>query len=254
MKITFLGTGTSTGIPTAACTCPVCTSANPKDKRLRCSVFVEIDGKNILIDTTPDLRQQLLTHNINKVDAVLYTHSHFDHIGGFDDLRALNFAMGKNIDIFISKNDFKTLHRTFKYAFVPQKQIGGGVPGVNVNIIGSNPFKAANIDIIPIPMKHGIINTCGFRIGDFAYCTDTNFIPNKSIKLLNNLNVLVLDALRYTEHSTHYSLYESVEISSIINAKQTYFTHIAHQIKHDEGQAKLNVNFQIAFDGLIINS
>ncbi|MFH1052297.1 MAG: MBL fold metallo-hydrolase [bacterium] len=253
-RVTFFGTGTSSGIPTIGCPCDVCNSTDERDKRLRSSILIQSETTTILIDTSPDLRQQMLKHNITKVDAILYTHHHFDHIGGFDDIRAFNYTSRKPVPIYLMQKTLDSIKRTFFYAFEELEQLGGGIPVVNVNIIDEvNKITIGDIEIIPIPLLHGKMNVLGFRVDDFAYCTDTNYIPENSLTLLNNLDILVLDALRYTKHETHFSLNEAIETAQKINAKTTYFTHMAHEIKHSECEQKLPQNIRLAYDGLVLN-
>ncbi len=251
-RFTFLGTGTSSGVPTIACNCPTCTSDDPRDRRLRTSLLVESGNTTVLIDTSPDFRQQMLLHGVQKLDAVLYTHSHFDHIGGFDDLRAFNYKTRKPVAVFVNDDTLEKLSRSFFYAFELPEQLGGGVPVVNINMIGDSPIVVGDIAIQPVPMLHGILPVLGFRIGNFAYCTDTNRIPEESMKMLCGLEVLVLDALRYTKHSTHFSIDESVAVARELNPVVTYFTHIAHQVKHSEAEPKLPPGINIAWDGLVV--
>jgi phosphoribosyl 1,2-cyclic phosphate phosphodiesterase len=251
--ITFLGTGTSSGIPTIGCPCPVCNSDNPKDKRLRASILIQSETTSILIDTSTDFRQQMLLHNIKKIDAVFYTHQHFDHIGGFDDIRAFNYSTRRPIQIYGLEKTMNSIKRTFFYAFGDLEQLGGGVPMVDVHLISDEPVKIGDIEIIPIPLLHGNMEILGFRIDDFAYCTDTNHIPDKSMNLLQNLDVLVLGALRYNRHETHFTIDEAIQTSKQLNPKATYFTHMAHQIMHDECEEYLPENIHLAYDGLVLN-
>jgi phosphoribosyl 1,2-cyclic phosphate phosphodiesterase len=252
MKFTLLGTGTSTGVPTVSCQCDTCTSTDPKDKRLRCSLLIESENTTVVIDTSADFRQQMMTHGVKKIDAVLYTHQHFDHIGGFDDLRAYNFTSGSPVPIFINNTTFDALKRTFSYAFGNAIQLGGGLPQANVNIIDRKPFSIGDIDFQIIPMMHGKLEVLGFRIGNFAYCTDTNFISDQSMARLEGLDVLILDALRYHKHPTHFTVDESLEIVEKLKPKQTYFTHIAHQIKHSDLDPKLPDGVNLGYDNLTI--
>lgn len=252
-KITLLGTGTSSGVPVISCHCSVCNSHDKRDKRLRPSILVESKTTKILIDTSPDFRQQMLSYGIDKLDAVLYTHHHFDHIGGFDDLRALNYTSQKAMPIYLMENTFGKIKRSFFYAFEELEQIGGGVPIVETHFITDKKFKIGDIDVQPIPLLHGKMEVLGFRIDDFAYCTDTNNIPKQSYAFLENLKYLVLDALRYTKHPTHFSLEEAIQEANKIRADRTYFTHIAHEIMHSYCESELPKEMNLAYDGLVLN-
>lgn len=255
IKITLLGTGTSSGVPLLACNCDTCLSKDSKDKRLRCSVLVESKDTTFVIDTSADFRQQMLLYNISKLDAIIYTHHHFDHIGGFDDIRAYNFIQHNPMPIYLNQITLEGMKRTFTYAFEIPDQIGGGVPLTDVNLIDKDNIKINEIEITPISYMHGNLEVLGFRIGNFAYCTDTNFIPDESIDKLQGLDILILDALRYEQHPTHFTVDEAIECAYKINAKETFFTHIAHQIKHSDLEPKLPFNYKIAYDGqtFIIN-
>ncbi|MCX7736694.1 MAG: MBL fold metallo-hydrolase [Candidatus Kapabacteria bacterium] len=252
MRFTLLGTGTSSGVPTISCNCPTCTSDDVKDKRLRTSLLVESKTTTVIIDTSPDFRQQMLKYKVSKLDGVIFTHHHFDHIGGFDDIRAFNYTSRKSVPIYLTEITLAKLKRTFFYAFEEIEQLGGGIPLIDINIIDSDKFQIGDIVFEPIKLLHGKLEVLGFRINDFAYCTDTNFIPQESVKKLKNLDVLVLDALRYTKHTTHFNLEESIEAAKNIGAKKTYLTHIAHQIKHEECEPNLPKDIFLAYDGLVI--
>lgn len=249
-KFTILGSGTSTGVPTIGCNCETCLSDDIRDKRLRCSLLVESDDTVVVIDTSSDFRMQMLQHKVNKIDAVVYTHHHFDHIGGFDDIRSYNFTMNKPIDIFGTENTISHIQRIYSYAFSEPQQSGGGVPEINVNFIDSTPFKIKNLEFIPIPMMHGKLEVLGFRIGDFAYCTDTNYISENALKLLTNLEILVIDGLRHHKHSTHFSVNEAIEISRLIKPRKTYLTHISHYLRHAQTEKNLPENIFLAYDGI----
>lgn len=256
MKVTFLGTGTSQGIPIVGCKCPGCTSENPKDKRLRVSVFIESNVKindkplRILIDTSPDFRQQMLVNNITDIDAILYTHYHIDHIMGLDDIRQINQLHKKSVDIYGNKETLERIKQTFSYVFDPNTYRGGGIPDVSLNEITPEPFSVAGLEIIPLEYYHGPGMIFGYRIGRFAYMTDCSKIPEQEYEKLKELDVLVLDALRYRPHPTHFSIDEAVKAAQKIGARQTYFTHMTHDVVHDEVNARLPKGIELAYDGL----
>jgi phosphoribosyl 1,2-cyclic phosphate phosphodiesterase len=256
MRFTLLGSGTSTGIPSVGCNCETCTSSDLKDKRLRPSLLVEdiAEGRHItvVIDTSSDFRQQMLTYNVSELNAVVFTHHHFDHIGGFDDIRPYNFQQNCSMPVYCMERTLHSLKQCYPYAFGEAEQEGGGLPSVNTHIIDTAPFDVFGIRFVPIPMMHGVIRVNGYRIGNFAYCTDTNFIPDASLALLEGVEILILDALRYHPHPTHFTIEEAVEVAQKIGAKQTYFTHIAHQIKHSELDGKLPKGIQLGYDGLVV--
>ena len=248
MRVTFLGTGTSGGVPVIHCNCSVCRSLNPKNKRLRSSILIEAGGLNILVDTSPDLRQQLLRRPVERVDAVLYTHAHADHIFGLDELRRFNYLQKERIPAYANGSTAETLRSVFHYAF----QTGAlkpGVPNLSLTVI-DKVFALSGIEITPIPLMHGEQEILGFRIGKFAYCTDVSRIPEKSYSLLKGLDVLVLDALREKAHPTHFSLEQALEQAAKINAKKTWFTHISHILDQDKHGQNLPENCAFAYDGL----
>ncbi|HYF04267.1 MAG TPA: MBL fold metallo-hydrolase [Patescibacteria group bacterium] len=252
MRFTLLGTGTSTGVPTIGCECPTCVSDDGRDKRLRPSLLIESGTTTVVIDTSSDFRQQMMLHGVKRLDAVVFTHHHFDHIGGFDDIRAYNFVLKKYIPIYLLQETSDNIHRTFGYAFKRPAPPGGGVPLVTEHIIDEAPFTIGDITFQPIPLFHGRMRVNGYRIGDFAYCTDTNHIPNESFELLKGVKTLVIDALRYEEHPTHFTVAESLSAIKRIAPERTYLTHIAHQIKHSELEGKLPEGVEIAVDGLVL--
>jgi len=252
LKVTILGSGTSSGVPTIGCKCSTCTSSNPRDKRLRTSILLEKKNTRVLIDTTPDFRQQMLTNQVSCLDGIVYTHAHFDHIGGFDDIRALNFTSGKPVPIYLNEETLQKIKRTFYYSFEQSEQIGGGIPLVDINIIDNESFRINDIQFKPLLLKHGKLDVLGFRVDDFAYCTDTNYIPESTKEKLQNLDVLIIDALRITRHSTHFSIEQAVEEVYNLNPKRAYLIHLTHQLQHEKLEKMLPENINVAFDGLKI--
>jgi phosphoribosyl 1,2-cyclic phosphate phosphodiesterase len=251
MKITFLGTGTSQGVPIINCTCSVCSSDNPRNKRFRTSISIETNDTCLLFDTTPDLRQQLLNHPLSHLDAVIYTHAHADHIYGIDDLRRFNQLQKKRLPVYASPQTIKTLKMKFDYAF-GNGALHLGVPNLEANEV-NGPFRINNLEITPIKLYHGSQEVLGFRVGDFAYCTDVSEIPAKSYDLLQDLDVLVLDALRETSHPTHFSLEEAQGEAKKIGARTTYFIHMSHKINHEIHSSLLPQSMDLAYDGLTLN-
>jgi phosphoribosyl 1,2-cyclic phosphate phosphodiesterase len=252
-ELTFLGTGTSSGVPVLGCACRVCTSADPRDKRLRTSAIVRADsGANILIDTGPDFRYQSLKHKIFRADGVLITHAHQDHIGGLDELRQLNFLMKKEVDIYGNGLALDEIRNRFDYIFKPTQE-GGGKPRLRLNEV-TKTFSIGELEIIPIPVLHGIIPILGYRIGDISYITDASRIPPESMKLLEGTKALVLNALRPEPHPTHFSLDEALEIAAKVGAESTYLVHMTHHFKQEEDGKKLPKNVFFAYDGLAVHT
>jgi len=247
MNITFLGTGTSTGVPQLGCKCPVCRSENPKDKRLRNSALITVDNKRFLIDAGPDLRQQLIKNDIFQVTAILLTHEHYDHVGGLDDVRPLG-----ETNIYAEKNVLEAIERNMPYCFGQIKY--PGVPKMNLHEITVQPFEIQGLRIIPVRVMHARLPILGFRIGDMAYLTDVKSIDDRELEKLQGLKVLVINALRKEEHISHISISEAISISQEIRAENTYFTHISHHLGlHDEINKELPENIQLAYDNLSIN-
>ena len=251
MKITFLGTGTSSGIPLLTCKCDICKSTDIKDKRLRSSIFIEYKGKNILIDIGPDFRQQMLKENILKIDSILITHAHNDHVGGLDEIRAYNFSSRKAMDVYANKIARKELLKHFDYIFQEKKY--RGIADVNLLPISKKPFKIGEIKIIPIKVMHYKLPVSAFRINDFAYVTDIKTISEKEFKKLKGIKTLVVSALRHEEHFSHFTYSEALEFIKKLKVEKAYLTHISHRLdKHIDIEKKLPKNVKVAYDGLKI--
>jgi phosphoribosyl 1,2-cyclic phosphate phosphodiesterase len=251
-KVSFLGTGTSTGIPMIGCKCAVCTSTHSKDKRLRSSVLIQSDTTAVIIDTTPDFRYQMLRTNTTHLDAVLYTHPHKDHMAGLDDIRALNFLTQKPMDIYANSLTEEAVRRDFYYAFADTKY--PGVPELNLITIDETPFVVGDLPIQPILVYHHKMPVYGFRIGDFTYITDANRIDEDQMNLIRGSKVLVLNALRKEDHISHFTLQQAVDISMELAVPEVYFTHISHQLgKHEDINKELPPHIQLAYDGLQIS-
>ncbi len=232
------------------CTCIVCRSDDPRDNRLRPSILLEDDtGGVVLVDTTPDLRQQCLRHDITRVDAVVYTHAHADHILGFDELRRFNVLTKRAMPVYGDRATLEGLRRTFGYAFDPDAPRGGGVPQATLTPI-DGPFSIGALSFQPLTVYHGAAPVLGFRIGRFAYLTDCNRVPDETMAQLDDLDVLVLDALRHRPHPTHFSLGEAVDLAGRIGAGRTYFTHMCHDLGHAATCAALPEGLTLAYDGL----
>lgn len=252
MKITFLGTGTSHGIPMIACNCKVCISANPKNKRMRTSVLVSKNGCNILIDATPELRLQCIKNNVTRLDAVLITHPHADHIFGLDDLRRFNMIQRADIPIYGASDTMNTIRNIFAYVFNSEPDHGGYKPRFSLNIINGN-LELAGFSIVPIEAVHGDGQVTGYRFENFAYITDASKIPNESLEKLKGLDVLVLGALRYIPHVKHFSIEQALNVVKQLKPLKTYFTHMCHDIEHEEDNRKLPSGVEFAYDGLVID-
>lgn len=249
MNITFLGTGTSQGVPIIGCSCEVCISDSPKDKRLRASVFLEWEGAKVVIDTGPDFRYQMLRSNKTDLDAVFYTHEHKDHIAGLDDIRPINFLHKKKIEVYATDIVSEALKREFHYIFAEKKY--PGVPQIELVNIQNKPFKFKGKEIIPVEGLHYKLPVLGFRIDSFCYITDMNYISEEEKSKMRNLDVLVLNALRRESHISHFTLDEALDLVKELNPKEAYFTHISHQLgKHDIVSKELPENVFLAYDNL----
>lgn len=252
MKVTFLGTGTSQGVPVIACDCEVCTSLDFRDKRLRVSVHLEVSGKSFIIDSGPDFRQQVLRERIKTLDALLFTHEHKDHTAGMDDLRSYNFKQNRDMPIYARRQVIEQLKREFAYVFSEVKY--PGVPRVQVNEIRNQPFYIAGIEIIPIEVRHYQLPVFGFRVGDFSYITDANAIEEKEMRKIEGSRVIVLNALQTEPHISHFTLSEALEILERLRPEKAYLTHISHKMGlHAAVEKKLPEFVKLAYDGLRIS-
>jgi phosphoribosyl 1,2-cyclic phosphate phosphodiesterase len=249
LKITFLGSGTSSGVPMIACTCDVCTSNDSKDKRLRPSIMVQSAGTTIVIDTTPDFRYQMLRENVKAVDAILFTHPHKDHIAGLDDVRAFNFFYKPVMQVFANSLTEEAIKREFGYAFADKKY--PGVPEINLNTITDEPFLIGDIPIIPVLVWHHKMPVLGFRFGKFTYITDANRIDDVEREKITGSEIVVLNALRKEHHISHFTLADAIDMVQALKVPGAYFTHISHQLgKHAEVEAELPDGVHLAYDGL----
>lgn len=252
MKITFLGTGTSQGVPVIACNCEVCLSENAKDKRLRTSILIEDKGKVIVIDTGPDFRQQMLRANVQQLDAVVFTHEHKDHVAGLDDVRAFNFKQQKDMEVFATEQVQTALKREFYYAFTEKKY--PGVPHINLNTITNENFKVGEVELTPIDVWHYKMPVKAFRVGNFTYITDANRIEEEELNKIRGSEIIVVNALRKEAHISHFTLDEAIDLLKKLKPKKAYLTHISHLLgKHNEVQKELPDFIEIAYDGLVIN-
>ena len=249
MTITFLGTGTSQGVPVIACDCEVCTSDNPKDKRLRSSILIEGGGKVIVVDSGPDFRYQMLRACVKHLDAIVFTHEHKDHIAGMDDIRAFNYQQQGPIDVYADKRVQAALKREFFYVFEEHKY--PGIPQLNLHTIGTRPFMIGELTFIPIEVLHYKLPVLGFRIKDFTYITDAKTVSEQEKKKIKGSKVLIVNALQRQDHISHFTLDEAIAFAKEIGAEKTYFTHISHRLgKHDNVSKMLPHNIELTYDGL----
>jgi len=252
VKLTFLGTGTSQGVPVVACQCPVCLSDDPKDKRLRASVMIETETLCLVVDAGPDFRQQMLTHHVRHLNGILLTHEHTDHIFGLDDIRAFNWVQKQPTDIYAEERVQIAIRRIFDYVFTIYQY--PGIPQMNLHLLENKPFTIGDLEIIPIRGFHYKLPVFGFRVGKLAYVTDVNRLVNDEIDKLRGLDVLIINALRKEEHISHYNLKQALEIIVEVKPWKAYLTHISHQMGfYNEVQNELPENVFLAYDGLQLN-
>jgi phosphoribosyl 1,2-cyclic phosphate phosphodiesterase len=251
LRILFLGTGTSQGVPVITCECAVCRSEDSHDKRLRTSVLIGVNNQNIVIDTGPDFRQQMLTNHVTHLEAVLLTHGHKDHLGGLDDIRAFNYFQKRAMDIYGSREVLDIVEKDFSYAFGEERY--PGVPDMNLHPITNQLFQIGTLDILPVEVVHYKMEVFGYRINDFVYITDASFIDEVELKKLRNVKILVLNALRKAKHYSHFNLEEALAIIDQVKPEAAYLTHISHQMGlHHQVQSELPENVFLAYDGLIL--
>jgi phosphoribosyl 1,2-cyclic phosphate phosphodiesterase len=251
LKITFLGTGTSQGVPLIGCACEVCISSNPKDNRLRSSVMIRSRDKTLVIDAGPDFRQQMLRYKVHRLDGLLLTHQHKDHIAGLDDIRAYNYHQKSNVDVFASMEVQVALKREFAYIFDGTDY--PGIPRINLHAIKEKKFVAGDMEVLPLNVFHYMMPVHGFRVGGFTYVTDANYIPDAEKEKIKGSDVLVLNALRREKHVSHFTLDQAVALINELNPKRAFLTHISHQLGlHDVVNQELPDNIKCAFDGLEI--
>ena len=270
MKVTVLGSGTSSGVPSIGCTCAVCQSTDPHDKRTRPSILLDLEShppdlgkpdglhydwaaavRYVLVDTSTDLRHQALVNGVNRVDAVLFTHAHADHVCGFDDIRRFNYMQRSPMPCYGSPATLADVERMFSYVFAPPKQQGGGLPKVRMFPLGG-AFCLGGVEVVPVPLLHGVLPVLGFRVGSFAYLTDCNSIPDSSWALLAGVKTLVIDALRRNAHTTHFTRDEAVDVAARLGVERAYLTHISHDLGHAEISALLPPGVELAYDGQTI--
>ena len=249
MKVTFLGTGTSQGVPVIGCNCEVCQSLDFRDKRLRTSIHLDIQGQSWVVDTGPDFRQQMLREHVQRLDAVIFTHAHRDHTAGLDDVRAYNFLQQMDMPIYGTKPTLDQLRIEYAYAF--EKNAPLGLPRLNLHEIDAKPFSIQGIEIIPLPVMHLRMPVLGFRFGNFSYITDANFIPDETLERLKGTEILVLNALQHERHVSHFNLTEALAIAEKINPGKTYLLHMSHKLGlHAAIEKRLPGNVALAYDGL----
>lgn len=253
LQFTFLGTGTSQGVPVITCQCKVCQSTNKKDNRTRTSLLVQSDTTTVVIDTGPDFRMQMLRENVQDLDAVVFTHGHKDHVAGLDDVRPFNYLLEKTIDVYAEERVQEILKREFSYAFVQHDY--PGAPQIKLHTIDETPFIIGDIPFIPIRALHKNLPVLGYRIADVTYITDANFIDDENLEKIKGSKILVLNALRKEPHYSHFTLQQAIEIAQKIKAEATYFTHISHHLGlYEKVENELPSTMYLAYDGLKINT
>lgn len=254
IELLFLGTGTSAGVPMIACECAVCLSEDPKDKRTRCSVVIGYGQTKVLIDTTPELRLQAVAQRLMRIDAVVYTHAHADHLMGMDDLRRFNAVRGGPLDVWADDQTFRQIDTTFGYAFrAPDPTARVFRPNLRRRMIEGN-FEIGGMTWRPIPMWHGKMPVLGFRVGNLAYCTDVSHLPSESLDMLRELDVLVIDGLEFKEHPTHFSIPQALEVIAEVKPRRALITHIAHTVAHELVNRNLPAGVELAYDGLTVRA
>jgi phosphoribosyl 1,2-cyclic phosphate phosphodiesterase len=250
--IEFLGTGTSSGVPMVACTCEVCKSVDKKDNRLRSSILIKSANTTVVIDTTPDFRYQMLRSSVNQLDAVVFTHSHKDHIAGLDDVKAFNFIHQNAMPLYANEETAKAIQRDFYYAFADKKY--PGVPALELHVKQDELFSIGDLNFQPIQVRHLNMGVTGYRIGDFTYITDANYIDEHEKQKIRGSKVLVLNALRKEKHLSHFTLQEAIDLATELQIPKTYFTHISHQMGlHAQVSKELPTGIRLAYDGLTIS-
>ncbi|MES2454036.1 MAG: MBL fold metallo-hydrolase [Bacteroidota bacterium] len=252
MKITFLGTGTSQGIPVITCNCIVCKSSDPRNKRLRTSVLIETEDKTIVIDSGPDFRYQMLRANVQDLDAILFTHEHKDHVAGLDDIRPFNYLLKKDISVYATESVQQSLKKEFSYIFAEVKY--PGLPQIQMHTIDQQPFHIGSLKIIPLDIMHYKLPILGFRMGEFTYITDAKTVSEETILKIKGTKILVVNALQRDEHISHFNLKQAIAFAKLIGAETTYFTHISHNLGlHEEVEQELPENIKLAYDGLTLS-
>lgn len=250
MRVTLLGSGTSHGVPVIACGCAVCTSPDPRNRRTRSSAAVEANGATLLLDTSTELRLQALANGLRRVDAVLYTHFHADHVSGIDDLKAFNAILGGPLPCYGNASTYESFQQRYDFALAGTPWIGA-IPHLQFTVV-EEPFELFGLAITPVPLRHGRIMSQGWRIGDFAYLTDTNGVPPESMRLLQGLELMVIDALRFRPHPTHFSIPEAVAVIQELRPRRALLTHLTHEVEHASANADLPRGIELAYDGLVV--